>query len=78
MAKDVVSHQILATNLKKHIDGVRRPVAHGQQSFRILFCATVLVNKETSVFGIGSIVFGAVGKVGSECELRLLDPVFLV
>ena len=78
MAKVVVSHQILASILNKHIDGIRQPVAHGRQSFRILFCATVLVNKETSVFGIGSIVFGAAGKVGSECELRLLDLVFLV
>ena len=43
-----------------------------------MFFATVLVNKETSVFGIGSIAFGAGGEVGSECELRLLDLVFLV
>ena len=43
-----------------------------------MLSATDLVNKETSVFGIVSIAFGAVGKVGSECELRLLDLVFLV
>ena len=39
---------------------------------------TVLVNNETSVFGIGSIAFGAGGKVEIKCELRLLDLVFLV
>ena len=78
MAKVVVSHEILAINFKKYIDGASRPVTHGRQSSRILFCATVLVNKETSVFGIGSIAFGAAGKVGIECELRLLDLVFLV
>ena len=43
-----------------------------------MFCATVLVNKETGLFGIVSIAFDPVGKVGSECESRLLDLVFLV
>ena len=43
-----------------------------------MFCVTELVNKETGLFGKVSIDFGASGKVGSECELRLLDLVFLV
>ena len=43
-----------------------------------MFCVTELVNKETGLFGKVSIAFGACGKVGIECELRLLDLVFLV
>ena len=43
-----------------------------------MFGATVLVNKQTGLFGIVSIAFVAVGKVGSVCVSRLLDLVFLV